>query len=132
MDDVNALAMVDFSCDSIEAGDFLEPFSDLTLPTSAEALGAPMFDDRANILFGTDTTTSFGDGDTLNIDRGTVHGVAPGARFAIYRNVQWGLPLVYVGDAVVLEQGELTSKVVLVTVKDVVQQGDVAVRRRNP
>jgi hypothetical protein len=132
MDDVNALAMVDFSCDSIEAGDFLEPFSDLTLPTSAEGLGAPMFDDRANILFGTDTTTSFGDGDTLNIDRGTVHGVAPGARFAIYRNVQWGLPLVYVGDAVVLEQGELTSKVVLVTVKDVVQQGDVAVRRRNP
>ena len=132
MDEFNALAMIDFSCDSIEAGDYLEPFSELTLPASAEALGAPMFDDRANILFGTDTRTTFGDGDTLNIDRGTVHGVAPGARFAIYRNVQYGLPMVYVADAVVLEQGELTSKVVLIRVKDVVQQGDVVVRRRNP
>lgn len=132
MDEVNALATIDFSCDSIEVGDYLEPFTALELPTSADAMGAPDFDDRANILFGTDTTGSFGDGDTLNIDRGTVHGVAPGARFAIYRNTQDGLPLVYIGDAVVLEQGELTSKVVLVRVKDVVQQGDVVVRRRNP
>lgn len=132
MDETNALATIDFSCDSIEQGDYLEPFSALELPTSADAMGAPNFEERANILFGTDTTTSFGDGDTLNIDRGTVHGVAPGARFAIYRNIQNGLPLVYVGDAVVLEQGELTSKVVLVRVKDVVQAGDVVVPRRNP
>lgn len=132
MDEYNALAMIDFTCDSIEAGDYLEPFSDLALPTSADALGAPIFEDRANILFGTDTSTIFGDGDTLNIDRGTVHGVSPGARFAIYRNRQYGLPMVYVGDAVVLEQGELTSKVVLVSVKDVVQPTDVVVRRRNP
>ena len=61
-----------------------------------------------------------------------MHGVAPGARFAIYRSVQYGLPLVYVADAVVLEQGELTSKVVLVSVRDVVQPGDAVVRRRNP
>ena len=132
MDEVNALALIDFSCDSIEVGDYLEPFSELTLPTSADPLGAPNFDERASILFGTDTRTTFGDGDTLNIDRGTAHGVSPGARFAFYRNVQWGLPLVYVGDAVVLEQGELTSKVVLVRVKDVVERGDVVVPRRNP
>ena len=132
MDEFNALATIDFSCDSIEAGDYLEPFTELTLPTSADPLGAPNFGDRANILFGTDTRTTFGDGDTVSINRGTVHGVAPGARFAIYRNIQYGLPLVYVGDAVVMEQGELTSKVVLVRVKDVVQAGDVVVPRRTP
>ena len=132
MDELNALATIDFSCDSIEAGDYLEPFSEVMLPTSADPLGAPMFDERANILLGTDTRSTFGDGDTVNIDRGTVHGVAQGARFAIYRNIQYGLPMVYVGDAVVMEQGELTSKVVLVRVRDVVRQGDVAVPRRNP
>lgn len=132
MDETNALATIDFSCDSIETGDYLEPFTAMVFPTSVDPLGAPIFEDRANILFGTDTRTTFADGDTLNIDRGTVHGVAPGARFAIYRNIQFGLPLVYVGDAVVLEQGELTSKVVLVRVRDVVQQGDVVVPRRNP
>ena len=132
IDEVNALALIDFSCDSIEAGDYLEPFVETVLPTSADPLGAPIFGDYANILFGTDTRTTFGDGDTLNIDRGTVHGVIPGARFAIFRNVVQGLPLVYVGDVVVMEQGELTSKVVVVRVTDVVQQGDVVVRRRNP
>jgi hypothetical protein len=132
MDEVNALATIDFSCDSIETGDYLEPFSELAFPTAVDPMDPPNFADRANILFGTDTRITFGDGDTVNIDRGTVHGVAPGARFAIYRNIQFGLPMVYVGDAVVLEQGELTSKVVLVRIKDVVQQGDVVVPRRTP
>lgn len=129
MDEVNALARIDFSCDSIETGDFLEPFSELAFPTSVDPADAPNFADRANILFGTDARTIFGDGDTLNIDRGTVHGVAPGARFMIYRNIQYGLPMVYVADAVVLEQGELTSKIVIVRARDGVQRGDVVVRR---
>lgn len=130
MDQFNALAMVDYACDSIELGDYLEPYVEVVLPTSADPAGAPMFDDRANVLFGTDTRTTFGDGDTLSIDRGTVHGVKLGARFQIYRGKQYGLPLVYVADAVVMEQGELTSKVVLVRVKDVVEAGDVVVARR--
>jgi hypothetical protein len=132
MDEYNALASVDYTCDSIETGDYLEPYVEVVLPTSADPAGAPIYDDRASILFGTDTRTTFGDGDTLSIDRGTVHGVKLGARFMIFRNIQYGLPLVWVGDAVVMEQGELTSKVVLVLVKDVVQRGDVVVPRRVP
>lgn len=132
LDETNALATINHSCDSIEVGDYLEPFVELVLPTSADPMGAPIFGEYANILFGVDTRETFGDGDTLNIDRGTVHGVVPGARFAIFRNVVQGLPLVYVGDVVVMEPGELTSKAVVVRVKDVVQAGDVVVRRRNP
>jgi hypothetical protein len=130
VDDLNALAVIDFACDGIEPGDYLEPFVDLVLPTAAEPMGEPNFADRANILFGADQRWNFGDGDTFSIDRGTVHGVAAGARFAIYRDRKDGLPLVYVGDAVVMEQGELTSKVVLVRVKDLIQVGDVVVPRR--
>ncbi len=132
VDDLNALAVIDFACDGLEPGDYLEPYVELVLPTTAEPLGEPNFADRAKILFGADQRESFGDGDTFSIDRGTVHGVAAGARFAIYRDRKDGLPLVYVGDAVVMEQGELTSKVVLVRVKDIIAVGDVAVPRRTP
>ena len=92
MDEVNALATIDYSCDSIETGDYLEPFVELVLPTSVDPMDAPNFADRANILFGTDTRTTLRRRrHAESIDRGTVHGVAPGARFAIYRNVQNGL-----------------------------------------
>ena len=132
VDDTNALAVIDFACDSIESADYLEPFTEVVLPVAADPMGEPQFAERANILFGTDTREMFGDGDTFSIDRGTTHGVAVGARFAIYRDHMNGIPLVYIGDALVLETGELTSKVVLVIAKDVVQVGDVAVPRRLP
>lgn len=130
LDDLNALATVDFACDVIAPGDYLEPFVEVVLPTAAGPMGEPQFDDRARILFGSDRREIFGDGDTFSIDRGAVHGVVPGARFAIYRDRQIGMPLVHLGEAVVLEAGELTSKVVMVTVKDFVEVGDVAVPRR--
>ena len=40
----------------------------------------------------------FGDGDVFSIDRGTAHGVAAGARYAIYRDFHNNLPLVYMGE----------------------------------
>lgn len=130
VDDLHALAIIDFACDGIEPGDYLEPFVEVVLPTVADPLGEPQFDDRARILFGPDRRETFGDGDTLSIDRGTIHGVAPGARFAIYRDRRGGMPLVHIGEAVVMEPGELTSKVVLVSVTTFIEIGDVAVPRR--
>lgn len=132
VDDTNALATVEFACDAIEPGDYLEPFTEVVLPTAADAMGEPQFAERAQILFGADGRLTFGDGDTFSIDRGMTQGVAVGARFAIYRDHHDGIPLVYLGDAVVMEAGELTSKVVLVIAKDVVEAGDVAIPRRMP
>ncbi len=132
VDDLNALATIDFACDGIESGDYLEPHVDLVLPTVADPMGVPQFAERAGILFGADRRETFGDGDTFSIDRGLAHGVAVGARFAIYRDRKDGLPLVHVGEAVLMAPGDLTSKVVLVSVRDVIQAGDVAIPRRMP
>lgn len=132
LDDVNALAEIDFACDSIENGDMLEPYSEPTIPTAPAALEVPDFADRGSVLFGADNRGIFGDGDVLSIDRGTLHGVLPGARYAIYRDGRNGMPLVYVGEVVVLATGEQTSKAAVTKALDAIQTGDLAVPRRLP
>lgn len=131
-DAVNALAQVDFACDGIEVGDMLEPFTELTLPSAASAMAAPDFADRARVLFGADSRILFGDGDVMSIERGTLHGVVPGARYALYRDLLNGMPLVHLGEAVVVEVREQTSKVAVLKASVGIEAGDVAVPRRNP
>ena len=130
IDEFNALAQNDLACDSIEIGDFLEPYVETQLPTSATAPIYPDFSDRANVLFGVDNRVLFAAGDVFSIDRGTAHGVAAGNRYAIYRDFHNNLPLVYMGDAVVMTAGEQTSKVVATAVVDGILIGDTVVPRR--
>jgi len=130
IDEFNALAQIDLACDSIEIGDFLEPYVETPLPTSATAPLNPDFSDRASVLFGSDNRVLFAAGDVFSIDRGIAHGVASGNRYAIYRDFHNNLPLVYMGDAVVMTVGEQTSKVVATEVVDGILIGDVVVPRR--
>ena len=131
IDENNALASIDFVCDSVETGDFLEPYVEVSLPTAATAPQLlPDFDDRANLLFGKDNRVAFGNGDVFSIERGTVHGVIPGHRYAIYRDMHNHLPLIYVADVVVMTVNELTSKVVVTSTIDAIEPGDVAIPRR--
>lgn len=135
IDEYNALATVDFSCMPVIPGDYLEAYSEPVLPNSASAMVKPDFTDRATILQGTDSKVMFGDGDTMSIDRGATHGVAVGARYALYRDPGMGvagMPLFYLGDAVVMEVLPLSSKLVVVKVVDAVTTADIAVPRRQP
>lgn len=132
VDDHTALAKVDFSCDTIEPGDFLETFREPALPEKASDPGDPRFSERAHVLFGIDRRVNLADGDLFNLDRGREQGVALGGRFAIYRDRHDGAPLVHVADAVVLELAANTSKAVLVMVRDAVLAGDLAFPRRIP
>ena len=84
------------------------------------------------MIFGKDRRLVFGDGDLLSIDRGTNNGLTAGTRLAIYRDRLNGLPLVEVGEAVVVETGADTSRAVLVRVSDLVQAGDIAVVKAAP
>jgi hypothetical protein len=129
----NARATVDYACDGIRAGDYLEAYTPPTLPASATEMLKPDFSERASILRGADTREMFGDGDVFNFDRGTAHGVTTGMRFAVYRDHRDGLmPLVYIADAVVVEPGETTSKAVVVKAVDAAIVGDSVIPRRQP
>jgi hypothetical protein len=130
VDEHSALAKIDFSCDSIEPGDYLETFVEAALPERFADLAEPRFADRGHVLFGADRRANLGDGDLFSVDRGREQGIALGDRFAIYRDRRDGAPLVHIADAVVLELSEKTSKAVLVMVRDAVNSGDLAFLRR--
>jgi len=129
IDENNALASIDFACDSVETGDMLEPYIERYLPSVAMPALKPLFTDRARLLFGVDNRVMFGTGDVFSIERGTVHGVTPGDRYAIYRDFHNNLPLVYVADVVVMTVEGLTSRVVVTQTVDSIEPGDIAVPR---
>ena len=88
---------------------------------------------RARRLIRGASVASIGARGTLERRRWTlVNGVVAGHRYAIYRDFHNGLPLVHVGEAVVMSAGEQTSKVVVTTTRDSIEPGDVAVPRRQP
>jgi hypothetical protein len=130
VDQQSALGKIDFACDSMEPGDYLETFVEPGLPERSADMAEPNFNDRARVLFGIDRRANFGDGDLFSLDRGRDQGINLGDRFAIYRDHHDGAPLVHVADAVVLEMSEKTSKAVLVMVRDAVLTGDLAFLRR--
>lgn len=129
----HARAVVDLACDTVQAGDGLEPFVATELPTAAAAMLKPDFDDRGQIIFGVDSRSLIGAGEVASINRGTTHGVVPGARYAIYRDKRSnGLALIYLGEAVVMSVAEDTAKVAITKAVDGIESGDTVVPRRLP
>jgi hypothetical protein len=65
------------------------------------------------------------------IDRGMSQGLNPGARLAVYRDLQvGGLPLMWIGEAIVISTSPQTALMRITTSRDAVQTGDfVAVRK---
>jgi hypothetical protein len=133
VDENNALANVDLACYPIVEGDYLDVYTEPPLPSvaapSIELL--PDWDDRAAILAGTEGKEMFGDGDTLTIERGIPDGVFSGQRFSIWRDYRNRMPLFYIGDVVIVEPGQRTSKAVVVKAVDAIMMAtDVAIPRR--
>jgi hypothetical protein len=126
----NALARIDLACDAIQDGDYLDPFVANDLPKEAAPVLYPDFTERASVLFGSDDRHLVGQGDVVSIDRGTAHGVTPGARYAVYRDKHNGLPLIHLGELVVLTVNETTSKVMVTHASAGIERGDTVVPRR--
>ncbi len=129
LDDMNAMAHVDFACDAIEPDDYLEPYVEVRLPTPAATAAAPDFSDRIQILPGADGRQMFANGDSFSVARGADQGVAVGAYFAIYRDRRDGMPLVHVGEAIVTDTAPASAKLLLMTATDAVGITDIAVPR---
>jgi len=130
-DEHSALARVDYACDSIMAGDYLEPFVEATLPDAvADATATPDFSSLGRVLQGVNRHEAFGPGDLLSIDRGEAAGITDGTRVAFYRDRGNGSPLIEIGTGIVMEVSPETSKVIVDRARFEVAMGDyVAVRR---
>jgi hypothetical protein len=134
VNDTTAIGSVDQACDGIVAGDYLQPFTAPTLPSDADRddrRGDPDFTSLARVVVGSDDRAAAGIGDFMLIDRGTEHGMAPGTRFAVYRDLRVGkMPLASIGEGVVIAAGGSVSVTRITSARDAVLAGDyVAIRK---
>ena len=86
VDTAMSLVTVSHACDTIDIGDYLEPFSIPDPPTPDANPGKPQKENYGHILMGTDRRTMFAQNDFVTIDRGSDHGVTLGARFMVFRD----------------------------------------------
>ena len=129
-DEHSALARVDYACDGIAAGDYLDAYVEPAVPGDVSAEGRTDFSTLWRVLSGVDRRESFGAGDILTVDRGASHGLAAGMRVAFYRDRQNGAPLVELGSGIVLEVSAEIGKVVVDRARLAIVTGDYVALRQ--
>jgi hypothetical protein len=134
VNDSTAIALVEGGCGDILTDDYLEPFVAPVIPDGADrdvTSGEPDFTSLGRVLAGNEDRTVAGAGDFMLIDRGSAQGAAPGARYAVYRDVKAsGLPLASIGELVVISTGPDTSLARITRARDAVFTGDYIAQRR--
>jgi hypothetical protein len=127
------IAMVEVACESMSAGDHLEPFAVPQVPAGADRVdttGAPDFNMAGQVIFGRDRRRTGSAGDFMLIDHGSSDGVAAGMRMAIYRDVTPDTPLATIGEAIVISTAETTALIRITQARAAVETGDYVVPRR--
>ena len=131
VDDELSLATITHACETVDVGDYLEPFALPAVPALSTASGIPERGNYGHVLTGQDRRTAFGQGDYLVVDRGINHGVMPGARFVVYHDQGVdGNFLFQVGEAVAVDVKADTSTLKVVTAIDAIYEGDYVGMRK--
>ena len=134
VNDTTAIGLVDVACDGVLTGDYLEPFVAPAATADnqrADTSGDLDFSSLGRVIFGNQERRIGATGDFMLIDRGSAQGVAPGARFAVYRGLRTsGLPLVAIGEGVIVSTANTTSLMRITTTRDAIERGDYVVPRK--
>ena len=134
VNETTAIAVVDHACGAIIQMDYLEPFVMPVVPDGAEhddMSGEPDFTSLGRIVGGNENRQTAGAGDFVLIDQGRDHGVVPGSRFAIYRDLGVdGMPLTTVGEVVMVTIGRTMAVGRITRARDAARTGDYVAPRR--
>lgn len=131
VDDEMSLATVTYACDALALGDYLEPFVLPEVPTPSPDRPKAQRGNYGRVLSGSDNRAVFGKGDYFIVDRGSDHGVTPGANFVVYRDkLEAGNFLFELGEAVAVTVRPDTSTLRVTLSRDALTAGDfVAIRK---
>jgi hypothetical protein len=129
--DDTAIATITKVCDSIEAGDYLEPFVKPAVPTTSTAAGEPDFSDPGHLVLGDERRQMAAKGDMMVLDRGSDHGLRPGQRLTVYRTTAQGSgPVTRIAEATAMVVHPETTIIRIDKTSDAVLVGDlVAIHR---
>lgn len=131
VDEDMSLATITHACETVDPGDYLEPFAAPTVPPPSQLTGAPERGNYGLVLSGQDRRTEFGRGDYLLINRGSSQGVAPGARFVVYHDKKApGNFLFQIAEAVAVDVKPDTSTLHVLSAIDAIAAGDYVGMRK--
>ena len=131
VDDEMSLATIQFACDSVEIGDYLEPFALPAAVPHGEKKGKPEKGNYARVLSGSDRRQSFGTGEFFVIDRGRDHGIAPGSEFVVYHDKKEPGNFLYeVADAVAVDVRDSSATLQLTSSRTAVMVDDYVSMRK--
>ncbi len=131
VDEDMSLATVTYACDVIDLDDYLEPFSLPAVPTPSTNRPKPQRGNYGRVMGGNDRKFSFGKGDYFVVNRGSDHGVTPGAQFVIYRDKKAsGNFLAEIAEAVAVEVQPETSTLHVTLSRDAIAVNDYVALRK--
>jgi hypothetical protein len=131
VDDEMSLATIQYACDPIEIGDYLEPFVLPTAVPRAAKQGKPEKGNYARVLSGNDRRQTYGAGEFIVIDRGRDHGIVPGSQFVVYHDKhEPGNFLFEVADAVAVDVRESSATLHLTFSRTAVSVDDYVSMRK--
>lgn len=128
-----SLATITHACDTIEVGDYLEPFKLPVVPTVSKDRPKPERDNYAKVVTGSDRRKSFGKGDYLVINRGSDQGIEVGSQFVLYRDKKMAENFLFeIGEGIATEVKPGLTTVLVTLSLDAIQTGDYVAIRREP
>jgi len=86
VDTMVSTATIVHACDGILLDDYLEPFTEPTVPARPLAGNVPQYENMGHIMTGVEGLHNAGAGNYMTIDRGTNAGVVVGQRFLVFRD----------------------------------------------
>jgi hypothetical protein len=126
-----SLATITAVCDTVNVGDYLEPFIVPQVPAIGADKPPAQRDNYGRVLIGNDRRRSFGRGEYFIVDRGAEHGVGVGSHFVIYRDHRRsGNFLFEVGEAVAVDVKSDSSTLLATITRDAFLAGDLVALRK--
>ena len=130
VDESMSLATITHACDTVEIGDYLEPFALPQVPEADKVRLKAERDTYGRILAGIDGRRIFGIGDFVVVDRGSDAGVTPGMRFVFYRDKHQDDNFLFeLGEATAQDVRSDSSTLRITSSLDAIQLGDYVARR---
>jgi hypothetical protein len=127
LEDARAAARVERTCGRIMVGDFLVPFEEkeslLGKDLGYEPLAAPREGTAGSIIYLERDYNEIGSGYWAIIDVGEAGGVNVGQQMTIFRNIRKDLPRMGIGNAVVIDVGQKTATIKVLSCNDAVRPG---------
>jgi hypothetical protein len=132
-DDNRSAAVVEHSCDGVRSGDFLVPFEpregmmgkDLGYDVPPVETDGP----KGHLVYLQGDLRQIGSLQRGLIDLGEDQGIQVGQQLILYRKIGRDLPLVILGNCVVIDVKSKTSTIKVLSCRDVLKKGDLVMVR---